>query len=180
MTRTVVLVSLFTAACSVGEVSIPGQGPDGGGSGDGGGTQLACINKGTAGQAHIHSAGAGGGNKSGQACIVGGCHGTPLGNGAPQFTYAGTVYQLDGTTINPGANIRIVPPSNLPITVVADDAGNFNVGGITNPFPAHTDVSSCPSMQKMTGTLTVAGDGNCSGGTACHGAGGAAGTIKLN
>lgn len=177
MARTVLLLTLFTAACSVGEVSVPGQGPDGGG-GDGG-AALACVDRGTPGTAHIHTAG--NTTNAGVGCITGGCHlEGNTGIGAPPYSYAGTAYQLDGVTANPGAIIRIVPPSNLPITVTADSAGNFSVGTVTNPFPAHTDVSACPSMQKMVGNLNVAGDGNCSGGTACHGTGGTAGTIKLN
>lgn len=177
MARTVLVLTLFTAACSVGEVSVPGG--DGGNNGGGdGAVALACVDRGTPGTAHNHTAG--GTPNAGQACIVAGCHlDGQLGAGAPPYTYAGTAYQLDGVTANPGAILRIVPPSGIPITVTADTAGNFSVGTVTNPFPAHTDVSACPSMQKMVGALNVANDGNCSGGAGCHGIGGAAGTIKL-
>lgn len=180
--------SLSLAACTVGVNATEGGLGDNGGDDTGGGggidapaggNQLACIDRGTPGPAHVHSAGAGGGTKAGQACIVNGCH-LDGGGGGPSFVFAGTVYKNDGTTPNGGANIRVVPSGGGALTSPTDDAGNFYIQVGQNGFPASTDASGCPAITPMVGKLNTAADGNCNS-SGCHAnPGGAAGPIKLS
>jgi hypothetical protein len=179
MIRTTLFLSVFVTACTVGEVGGPNTGDDGVKMPDAGNT-VQCVNRvAPPSPAHIHANG--NTTNAGLSCITGGCHGTPLGNGAPQFTFAGTLYGLDGVTPQAGATVRVYPNgSTNPLTMVTDDAGNFSTGANPpNPFPAATDVTACPGTQGMTGKLNVANDGSCSGGVACHGGGSTTGTIKL-
>jgi hypothetical protein len=144
-----------------------------------GAQELACIDGTTAGPAHVHGAGAGGGTKAGTGCIVNGCH-LNGGGGGPAFVFAGTVYKNDGVTPRGGANIRVVVAGGgTPLRAVTDDAGNFNIQAGANGFPASTDASSCPAITPMNGKLNTASDGNCNS-AGCHAnPGGAAGPIKL-
>jgi hypothetical protein len=156
---------VLVAACDVGQVpanNVPGV--DGGGSGDGGTTALACVDRGTAGAAHIHTVG--GGTNAGQACMVVGCH--LAGGGGPAFGAMGTVYKADNVTPNAGAAVRIAFGGETKIAIT-DDAGNFKFSEtLVATYPAKTDASGCPTDPvHMIATIASAADMNCNRG-GCH------------
>jgi len=172
MIRPMVLLSLLFAGCTVGEVPLNGAGPDGGGSGDGPGAALCATNpmsttvgRVTPANAHIHTLG--GATNAGQDCMTG-CHGA--GGTGPLFLMAGTLYKPDGVTPSAGAEIRLTPGAGgNPVIAKTDDAGNFSSSSLTNPFPASTLASACPTTDRpMVGAITSAATANCNGGAACH------------
>lgn len=176
MTRILVLLSSLVLGCSVGEVPLNGGGrTDGGGGGggdgggggsDGGGSALACADRNlTPIAAHDHG---GGDLKSGQACIVAGCH-LIGGGGGPPFDFAGTVYKADNTTVSTGATVRVFPNgATSPKISVTDTGGNFYLVA-TNAFPARTETTACPNTKKMAGQVTgdASTGGNCNR-AGCH------------
>ena len=164
MLRTVVISTLFVAACDVG--SIPGATPDGngGGGGDGSGSGSACVDAVTpAAPKHIHADDST--SKRNKACITPACHGT--GGAGPMFTFAGTVSTAaNGTTAKPGATVKVIFGSTT-IAAAADEDGNF-YSTQTITLPAKTLATSCPTIAPMSGMI-VAGGGNCNN---CHVTGG--------
>jgi hypothetical protein len=175
MARIVVIFSLCLAACDVGE--LPGITGDGGtGSGDGSGNGCAQINA-TPPDGH---------HNPGMGCMsAAGCHnqGLGLGNGAPAFSYAGTLYKADKTTPFGGATI-VVKLGTAEKSVVTATNGNFwlvpGVAGLDPPDNANTattKASGCPDVTPMIGALTQGG-GDCNKG-GCHTPGVGQGAIHL-
>lgn len=165
--RSALLVSsLFVVACSVGEVV--GNTSDGGSDGSGMGS--ACLDRiMPAGEAHVHSAAAGGGTNAGMGCVISGCHlASAPGTDAPGFQFAGTLYKPGGTTPNAGAVIRVKSSAGMEVKGYTDSAGNFSIsaGVLMNPFPATTNATACPTTTPMVGSLTTGG-GNCNA-AGCH------------
>lgn len=172
MLRTVVISSLFLAACDVG--AIPGAGPDGGGgggmdgSGSGSNNDDVCVNAVTpAAPKHTHADDAT--SKKGQACTAAGCHlvASP-GAGAPGFSFAGTVFTAaDGATPKPGATIKVIAGGTT-VSTVSDEDGNF-YSTQTVTLPGKTLATSCPTLAPMVGQILASGGGNCNN---CHVTGG--------
>ena len=169
MHRSMVLLSVLFIGCSVGEVPINGgPGVDGGG-GNPDGTASACATRVTPGGRHIHAAG--GTSNQGQNCIVAGtCHGNPPGGGAPIYIAAGTLFKTGGTLPSGGAEIRLVADAGGAVLAAkTDEDGNFSITSATNPFPAHTIASGCPTTDAhMAGGITNAAAGGCNNAAACH------------
>jgi len=154
---------LFMAACTVGELPAAGGGQDAGA--DAAPVANGCINRVTAVDPHEHG-GAGGPTHAGENCQVGGCHLVGnTGTGAPAFVASGTLYKPGGVTPSAGANIVVKPTAGGAATnLVSDTAGNFSITAAIT-FPAKTEVSGCPTIQKMVGDLATAADGACN---KCH------------
>jgi hypothetical protein len=167
MLRSVVISSLFVAACDVG--SIPGAGPDGGGGGgnmdgSGSGSGNGCVDAVTP-AAPKHDHGGGAGSRRNEKCQMAGCHIT--GGAGPPFTFSGTVSTAsDGTTPKPGATVKVIFGTTT-IAAVADEDGNF-YSTQTITLPAKTLATSCPTVAPMVGMI-VTGGGNCNN---CHTNGG--------
>lgn len=161
------LGALVLAACTVGDPNGQLPGDDigdvdarvdsgGGGGGDGGNAQ--CEN--------LVTPAPNGHHRPGETCIVGGCHGAPVGAGAPLFTVAGTLYTTAaGTTPKVGATILLpVAGTGMPRKLVTANNGNFWLEA-ASPLPTRPKASLCPTTIQMT---NQAADGNCN---SCHGAG---------
>jgi hypothetical protein len=166
MLRTALLLSsLFAAACTVGDLPTNrGNGQVDAGAGmmiDAAAMGNGCVNRIVPpGDAHQHG-GAGGPTHAGEDCIVAGCHANnALGNGAPGFQFAGTVYKVGTTTPNTGLTIHVVSGATV-LTGVTDTAGNFNIGAgsLAGAFTATTDVTACPDIKPMVTKLTGGGGG---------------------
>ena len=156
------LGALLLGACTVGDPNAELPGDDqtdarGGGGGDGGGN-ANCEQLVTPAPDGHHNPGTG--------CIVGGCHGAPVGAGAPLYTVAGTLYTtIGGTAPRVGATILLpVQGSGMPRKLVTGTNGNFWLEA-ASPLPVRPKASLCPTELQMG---TAAADGNCNG---CHGAG---------
>jgi hypothetical protein len=179
MFRSMALVSVLVG-CGVGEVPLPGGGPDATGGGDG--ANALCAERlpvDSVAAAHAHTPD--GATNVGQNCQTAGCHGLPLGIDAPQFIMSGTAYKPDNATPAAGIEIRLIPDAGgNPLIARTDDAGNFSVISTTNPFPGKTLASGCPTTDaKMITPIANATQGNCNSGD-CHlNPGGAAGPINL-
>jgi hypothetical protein len=184
MIRSLVILSLFAAACDVGDAS-NGQnigGTDGGpkmdGSGSGSAQMATCVNSTTPLNSHVHTSPVSAGNptNSGLNCMGAGCHTT--GGTGPLFTFGGTLYTTSGgTTPAPGATVRVWSGGQA-VTAVTDDKGNFYNEGpaLTWDTTTTTDASSCPSIMLMATKLTIASNGGCNG---CHAPGGTQSSIGL-
>ena len=172
MRSAILLFCLLVAACSVGEVPANNIAPDGGGPSGG-----DCVNRfSPPGPAHINEDGLGTNARMG--CVEANCHGQPLGPGAPQWQFAGTVVKPGGTTASAGATVRIKSAAGTVIEAVTDDAGNFSIpaGTLPNPFPATVTVTACPTTTAMVSAIAQ-GQNDCNASGTCHG--GAQGPINL-
>lgn len=96
-------------------------------------------------------------HNAGQACIA--CH---AGNGGPDFTLAGTLY--NGATALAGATITVVDANGATTDLVTMSNGNFYTSAAL-AFPVHVVASRCPDTTPMNGAV-AAGDCN-----SCHVAG---------
>lgn len=180
MSRICVIVSLlFASACDVGTVLANQGGGDGGGSS--GGSNCGNLVS-PAPTAYLHKDD--NTPHTGRGCMdATGCHnmGLGLGSGAPEYSYAGTVYaDAAGTTPAAGATV-FVTAAGTTRKLVTDAAGNFFedpllLAAPTNQATANTQATSCPTVTPMVGAL-VAGGGNCNAGGTCHG--GTEGKIHL-
>src|SRR5262245_3781722 len=162
--RFALFASLLFAACTVGEVgTINNSNPDAGVD-----PNNACVDRLVpAGAAHLHTAG--GTSNKGQNCIIGGCHqNNQLGTGAPGFQFAGTVYAAGTTNPQAGAIVRVVSGTTVK-TAYTDTDGNFFImaGSLMGAFTATTNVTACPTVTKMVGTLT-GGNGAGPGANSCN------------
>lgn len=174
MTRIAVILSLvLAAACDVGSVvsNNQGGGPDsgvtgGGDSGGGSGSGSNCTPVASQLPAAHHNAG--------MTCMTAGCH--LIGNtgaGAPEYSFAGTLYRdPQGTNPFPGATISVTVAGTKHTAVTASD-GNFYIPkALADPPTAAntgtTNASGCPSTTAMAGALIDNG-GNCNN---CHRTGG--------
>jgi hypothetical protein len=186
MTRAILLASLLLGACTVGEVNtnsggnnngtVDAPGGSNGGNIDapGSGSDVAkCVDRATPGTKHIHAGT--GTDHAGESCLAAGCHlNGNVGNGAPPFQFAGTIYKKGTTTPDPGAVIMVKPDSAAiaPIQLVADTGGNFNIGVTQGSMPASTMATACPDLMlghqtaKLNGNTTPGKGGDCNG---CHG-----------
>jgi len=142
-----------------------------------------CIDRSaTPGVPHQHLAG--GTSNQGMACINTACHDPQaLGQNAPGFQFAGTLYQADGVTPNAGASIKIIAADGVTSkSTVTDTDGNFYIaqGSLPGAFPAKAAATACPSLTNMTDQLTQtstpAKGGNCNG---CHNGGTAPATAVM-
>jgi hypothetical protein len=124
---------------------------------------------------HTHAAPVVAGNPSnqGQGCVAANCHATPVGAGASEYQFAGTLYKTDGSTAQAGATIRIKSMSGTIVSAVTDTGGNFYfpANSLADPIGAQTQATVCPQLTPMQSSLQ-AGGGNCNGGGTCHGQGG--------
>jgi len=183
MTRITVIVSLlFASACDVGSV-LANVGGDGGGSGSG----SNCGNLvSPAPTAYMHKDD--NTSHADRGCMdAAACHnaGLGLGSGAPEYSYAGTVYtDATGTTPAGGSTIFITAAGKTK-KLTADSAGNFFedpqlLAAPTTQATGTTQATQCPTITPMVGTL-VSGQGNCNQGGTCHGKvdGGTEGVIHL-
>lgn len=136
---------------------------------------------------YIHKGGGGAvGPETGGQCLNTGCHNIQSqGTGAQAFLFAGTIYKLGTSDPDPGATIVITPdnPAIQPLTVTANDAGNFYVvadgyqktGDVFAPItalPASAMATVCPTLVKGHQSIKIGADtgspkknGNCN---ACH------------
>lgn len=174
MRSLLVASSVVIAACSVGEVPINNVGPDGGMTGS---NATGCIARVTP-PAPAHNHDDGGGTNARKGCVEANCHGQPLGPGAPQWQFAGTVVKAGGIQANAGVTVQIQGATGAPISTVTDDAGNFSfpAGTLPNPFPATVTVTACPTITSMVSALTQ-GQNDCNAGGTCHS--GAQGPVNL-
>jgi hypothetical protein len=161
MTRIIVIVACFVAACDVGDASKAGAVPDGGGpkmDSGGGGNVDAPI---TAAHQHMtaNQVPAGNTSNAGQGCMNANCHGPTPGPNAPTFAFAGTVYADANHTLGaPGVNVHAGG-----LTATTDSAGNFYAYSPPNlTLPCSTDVTTASMAAQLT-----TGGGNCNGGS-CH------------
>lgn len=168
------LPALLTAACVVGDPTMPppGQGGDDdeavdasvsgrdastAGGGDGGGANNQCQDVVTPAPDGHHNAG--------QACMASGCH--AAGGNGPRFYIAGTLYtSAAGTAPRPGAHIIIPTGGGTPLTLTVASNGNF---WTETPLTVSTKpkASGCPNLVQMSTTTT---DGNCNK-SGCHASG---------
>lgn len=181
MTRIAVILSLvFAAACDVGSVVSNNQGgPDGsvtGGpdSGSNAGSNCEAVRTDTANLPNGH-------HNAGMTCMTAGCH--LIGNagaGAPEYSFAGTLYKdTAGTQPYPGATV-IVTVGGMTYKIVTSatgnagpGAGNFFIPKALAPPPSAamtgtTSASACPTTTAMAENLVDNG-GNCNN---CHRTGG--------
>jgi hypothetical protein len=174
MTRISVILALLLAACDVGDVTHGQGGVDGSGSG-------GCVNMTTPLSPQQHSAPVDPAKPSnpGQNCMQANCHNMAApGTGASPFTFGGTHYTTPaGTTGVGGATVRITFSGGSPVKAVTHSDGNF-YSVVPISYPATAEVTSCPTLTPMTGTLQT-GNGGCNGG-ACHAVGGVPGPIGLS
>jgi hypothetical protein len=176
-----VIVLLFASACDVGTVLANQVG------GDGGGGSAACGDQvSPAPPMYLHTDD--NTPHSDRGCMDAiGCHnaGLGLGSGAPEYSYAGTVYtDAAGTTPAAGSTVFITSAGTTK-KLIADAAGNFFIEPLLLAAPANqtltnTTATNCPTITPMVGGL-VAGQGNCNQGGTCHGKvdGGTEGVIHL-
>lgn len=179
MTRIAVILSVFIAACDVGSIYQANTGTDGGnGSGSGSGSDCETINVANAPDGHHTDQTAVTQATAAQGCMSNaGCHNAAkgLGTGAPEYTYAGTLYKdVAGTQPLAGAAVFFKLGATEVKTLSATN-GNFwitpGVGGLdapTNAMTGTTKASGCPNTHSMVGVL-VQGGGDCN---SCHKTGG--------
>ncbi len=183
MARFAVLVLL--AACDVGSVLQSETGGDATSS-DSGSTCQNLVTPVPQDNTHTAPVDPAKPTNAGQGCMTNmGCHNMALGlgTGAPEYSYAGTVY-LDaaGTMPAPGATI-LVTQGGVTRKLIAGNTGNFQetptlLAQPSSSATAMTQASSCPATTAMITPLT-AGQGNCNQGGTCHGAGGTQGPIHI-
>jgi len=185
--RTILLLAVFTGACtgiveSAGGAggpdaatggphptvdAAPGTNPDpdagmGMPTTDAMTAAFACRNP-------VAPAPANGHHNAGQDCQQG-CH----NHG---FTFSGTLYtSAAGAAILAGATITATDAAGKVVDVVSNTNGNF-YSSTPVTFPLTMHVSSCPTIQQMSATVTAA-DGGCNK-TGCHVAGGSPGRVHL-
>lgn len=191
MTRIAVICAIFLAACDVGSIATNNQGgPDGsvGGSDSGSNAGSDCeqVNTATAPDGH---------HNAGMSCMQVGCH--LIGNagaGAPEYSYAGTLYKdLQGTQPYAGGTVIITVGGQTYKMVAAatDDLATTGTPGIGNfwipaalatpstaAMTGSTKASACPTTMPMA-TPLVDNGGNCNN---CHtnpGTQGAAGKVYV-
>jgi hypothetical protein len=107
-----------------------------------------------------------GGPVSGQECLT--CH---TGNGAPKFSFAGTIYKtIQGTAPAPGAQVRVVNAQGQQLALVnADQDGNFWYENAANVAAnSKTAARDGDSTHLMAGAIAA---GSCNAGGGCHAAG---------
>ena len=176
MTRSLVLIPILLAGCSVGEYGESSTPTD---SMGGGNDRNLCANKAATPAAPYMHTTMPTGPRAGMGCIAAGCHdGSGVGAGASKFEFAGTVFKEPaGTTPQPGVVVRIFPgtmPMKSIATATTDTAGNFYIkGGPYMTFPYQTDVTACGSDAQAMGIRTMVGaigrgDQNCNAGNTCH------------
>jgi len=161
MTRLIVIVSLFVAACDVGDASNHATGGTDGGNkmdGSGGGVDAAPV------AAHTHQAAnivvPGNPSNAGQGCMAAtNCHGTTPGTGASTYAFAGTVY-TDANHTTPAAGIKVNAGG---LNSFSDTGGNFYAYAPPNlTFPCAADVTTATMAAQLN-----TGGGNCNS-TGCH------------
>jgi hypothetical protein len=161
MTRVFVIVSLFVAACDVGDASNHAQGgTDGGTKMDGSGSAGADA---APVQAHTHQAAnivvAGNPSNAGQGCMSANCHGVTPGTGASTYAFAGTVY-ADANHTTPAVGVNVHAGT---LNAFTDTGGNFYAYAPPNlTLPCSADVTTATMAAQLT-----TGGGNCNG-TSCH------------
>ncbi len=102
-------------------------------------------------------------HNAGENCMT--CHRTG-GRGEGVFVVAGTVYREDGTTVNPGATVRLLsdPDGAVLMTIEVDARGNFYT---TESLPFGDGVlAEVVSGSETRTMMTPITQGACS---ACHG-----------
>jgi hypothetical protein len=92
-------------------------------------------------------------SNAGEDCMAANCHGTPLGQGALAWTFAGTVY----ADTNYAAPATGIPVTFSGVTAVTDTAGNF--------YSSSAATSGSASTPKVNMATAATGDCNSSG---CH------------
>jgi hypothetical protein len=154
------------AACDVGTLDVGGADANGNINGADANPNIQCVNAKTPLAAH---------HNAGTQCSIGGCHGNPVGAGAPLYSIAGTAYLTTGV---PAAGATIVIPGagaggiDLELTVAQD--GNFYSEELAPPLTGGAPrASKCPDDRAMPSAATT---GNCN---SCHGNGASAGPITL-
>lgn len=172
--RIALLTTVLLTACTVGEIGTSNNNKTDGGTPGTDGTVTGddftvCKDKLTPPDpAHIHTTG--GTSNKGLNCIVAGCHlNNNLGPGAPGYQFAGTVYQAGNPTAPAaGAMVRIKSGTNI-LSAYADADGNFHfaAGSLSGTFTANTNVSGCPAVTPMVGSLTGGGGGGA-GANSCN------------
>jgi hypothetical protein len=179
MTRiAVILAFALTAACDVGSVVTNNQGgPDGSMNG---GVDSPVGSNGSNCDALAANA-PDGHHNAGQTCLQSGCHLVgQAGAGAPEYSYAGTLWRdSGGASPYPAATIEIVIGGQTHKITTATN-GNFFLPPALAPAPTAaapgtTKASACPSTTPMTGQLVDNG-GNCNN---CHRTGGTTTPIYL-
>ena len=158
MTRSLVLIPMLVAACSVGE-----YGESSGGDAMGGDDRNRCVQPvATPAAAYVHTANGGDATpRAGQSCIAAGCH--AAGQAGGEFAIAGTIYKdLNGTQPQPGVTVRIFPVggNKSVASVVTDSAGNFIFRGNYKAFPYITDVTGCGKDSVAVGIRPMIGSIN--------------------
>ena len=177
MTRIAVIVSLALAVgCDVGSVVANNQGgPDSGAGSDTGSNEGSdCEAVATANAPDGH-------HNAGLSCMTAGCH--LIGNagaGAPEYSYAGTLYKDTAGTIPYAGGTVIVSIGGMTYKMVAaatDDSATTGTPGIGNFFipkvlatpptgamTGTTKASACPTTLPMA-TPLIDNGGNCNN---CH------------
>jgi cytochrome c5 len=112
-------------------------------------------------------------HNAGQACQT--CHFTGVA-GAPNFTFAGTMYATrDGGQGVVGATIHITDANGMEDTIITGSYGNF-YSKKTYAYPIKVTASSCPDTAPMFTEVPRPGDCNTSG---CHTTADVSGRIHL-
>jgi hypothetical protein len=166
-------VCSITAACDVGQVTVPAPsgGPDASAAApDAAAASAPDTASGPACRAAVQTADTGHHNP-GQNCGVTGCHGG--GGGGPVWTASGTLYtSAAGTTPMVGATVTVIDANGVTIDLVTAQNGNFYTGNAI-ALPAKVFASQCPSLAQMISTVSA---GSCN---SCHVGGSATGAAHL-
>ena len=113
-------------------------------------------------------------HNAGQTCLQAGCH--LIGNtgaGAPEYSFAGTLYHdVNGSMPFGGATIEVSVSSQVHKLVTASNGNFFITSALASPptaaAPGTALASACPNTNTMAGQLVDNG-GNCNN---CHRTGG--------
>jgi hypothetical protein len=104
-----------------------------------------------------------GGGRPGDDCLM--CH--HQGAGATPYTFAGTLYDITGTTPVGGATIYIQDAQGNVATAISRPNGNFFTSDGFAMYPAKTFVSLCPSVLEMVSPVDETTGANCNT-SGCH------------
>lgn len=189
MTRIAVISALFLVACDVGSVATNNQGgPDASTGSNGSNTGSDCEQVATATAPNGH-------HNAGLSCLAQGCHLIgAAGTGAPEYSYAGTLYKdVNGATPYAGGTVIVTIGGQTYKMVAAatDDMATTGTPGIgnfwipaalatpsTSAMTGTTSATACPNKLPMA-TPLIENGGNCNNCHSVPGSQGASGRVYV-
>lgn len=112
----------------------------------------------------LETAAADGHHNAGEDCL--GCHHQGGMEGAPPFTFAGTMYESPGGTAPvAGRAFHVIDALGMDVRVLTEANGNFYSFDLLT-FPVVAFRSSCPDVVRMLAPIAE-GDGSCNR-SGCH------------